>query len=314
MAFADAKGPHERDPRLHHHRLRTRSGRARSGTVRRALDDAGGHSGEVRLRPRRPGRARLPRHLSGPAALPARALSDDVRQPALDGPAICRLLHGRGFERLLPPQPRRRPEGPLRRLRPRNPSRLRFRSSARFGRCRHGRGRDRFHPRHADAVLRHPARQDERLDDHERGGAAGDGALHRRRRGAGRAAGKALGHDPERHPQGIHGAQHLHLSARRIDAHRLRHLRLYLGAHAEVQLDLDLRLPHAGGGRDAGPRACLHARRRRRISARRPCRGARGRPLRATPVLLLGDRHELLHGGGEAARRAPPLGEARQRL
>ena len=41
------------------------------------------------------------------------------------------------------------------------------------------------------------------------------GVLHRRRRGTGREAGAAFRHDPERHPQGIHGAQHLHLSARR---------------------------------------------------------------------------------------------------
>ncbi len=34
------------------------------------------------------------------------------------------------------------------------------------------------------------------------------------------------------------------------------------------------------------------------------------RPLRAAPVVLLGDRHELLHGDREAARRAPPVGEA----
>ena len=37
---------------------------------------------------------------------------------------------------------------------------------------------------------------------------------------------------------------------------------------------------------------------------------ARHRPLRAAAVVLLGDRHELLHGGREAARRAPALGEA----
>jgi methylmalonyl-CoA mutase len=37
--------------------------------------------------------------------------------------------------------------------------------------------------------------------------------------------------------------------------------------HAEIQLDLDLRLSHAGGRRDAGPRTRLHARRRRRIRA-----------------------------------------------
>ena len=42
--------------------------------------------------------------------------------------------------------------------------------------------------------------------------------------------GEALGHDPERHPQRVHGAQHLHLSARALDAHHLRHLRLHVGS------------------------------------------------------------------------------------
>ena len=36
--------------------------------------------------------------------------------------------------------------------------------------------------------------------------------------------------------------------------------------------------------------------------------GLRHRQLRAAPVLLLGDRHELLHGGRQDARRAPALG------
>ena len=80
--------------------------------------------------------------------------------------------------------------------------------------------------------------------------------------------------------------------------------------HAEVQLDLDLRLSHAGGRRDAGPRARLHARRRRRICPRRHQGRPRRRPLRPAAVVLLGDRHELLHGGGEAARRAAALGQA----
>ena len=70
-----------------------------------------------------------------------------------------------------------------------------------------------FDLRHAHAVRRHSARQDERVDDHERRGAADHGALYRRGRGAGRSAGETLGHDPERHPQGIHGAEHLYLSA-----------------------------------------------------------------------------------------------------
>ena len=39
-------------------------------------------------------------------------------------------------------------------------------------------------------------------------------------------------------------------------------------AHAEVQLDLDLRLPHAGGRREPGARAGVHAGRRPRVRAR----------------------------------------------
>ena len=65
-----------------------------------------------------------------------------------------------------------------------------------------------------------------------------------------RAAGEAGRHDPERHPQGIYGAEHLHLSARSFDAHHLRHLRLHVAADAEIQLNLDFRLPHAGSRRD----------------------------------------------------------------
>ena len=147
---------------------------------------------------------------------------------AVDGPPVRRLLDGGGFQRLLPAQHRRRSEGPVGRLRSRHPPRLRQRPSARARRRRHGGRGHRFHLRHAHAVRRHPARADDRVDDHERRGAAGAGALHRRRRGAGRAAGEARRHHPERHPQRVHGAQHLHLSARALDAHHLRHLRLHV--------------------------------------------------------------------------------------
>ena len=75
--------------------------------------------------------------------------------------------------------------------------------------------------------------------------------------------------DPERHPQRVHGPQHLHLSARTEHADRRRHHRVHGEAHAEVQLDLDLRLPHARSRRDRGAGARLHARRRPRVRAAR---------------------------------------------
>ena len=95
------------------------------------------------------------------------------------------------------------------------------------------------------------------------------------------APAEARRHHPERHPQRIHGAQHLHLSARSLDAHHLRHLRLHEREDAEVQLHLHLRLSHAGGRRDGGPGARLHAGRRRRIRARRRGGGPRHRRVRA---------------------------------
>ena len=77
---------------------------------------------------------------------------------------------------------------------------------------------------------------------------------------------------------------------------------------AEVQLDLDLRLSHAGGRGDGRSRARLHAGRRPRVRAHRHRRRDERRRVRAAPLVLLRHRDELLHGGGEAPRGAPPLG------
>ena len=93
-------------------------------------------------------------------------------------------------------------------------------------------------------------------------------------------------------------------------AHHLRHLRLHLRRDAEVQFDFGFRLSHAGGRRDAGSRARLYARRRRRICARRLESGPHHRSVRAARIFLLGDRHELFHGDRQAARRPHDLGEA----
>ena len=51
---------------------------------------------------------------------------------------------------------------------------------------------------------------------------------HRRRVVAGREAGGVDGDDPERHPQGVHGAEHLHLPAGSLDEDHRRHLLLHV--------------------------------------------------------------------------------------
>ncbi|OIQ69228.1 hypothetical protein GALL_491720 [mine drainage metagenome] len=212
---------------------------------------AGGNSCKAALLGERPRRHRFPRDLARHRAVLTRSLPDHVCQPALDCQAICGILNGGGFQRVLPPQPRRRPEGSFGRVRSRHPSRLRQRSPARLRRRRHGRRRDRFDLRHAHPVRRHPARQDERVDDHERRGAADPGPLHRGRRGTGRQPRPAVGHDPERHPQGVPGPKHLHLSAITFDADHFGYLFIHFARDAEVQLDLDLRLSHPGSRGDA---------------------------------------------------------------
>ena len=150
--FEASDGGAAHDPRL----LRRRAGRAADaapaadwhaaragghgqGRRRAHLGDARGHRRETLVHQGGHRRARLPRHVPGHRAVPARAVPDDVRQPAVDDPPVRRVLHRRGVERLLPPQHRGRPEGPVGRVRPRHPPRLRLRPPARGRRRRHGR-------------------------------------------------------------------------------------------------------------------------------------------------------------------------------
>ena len=65
-------------------------------------------------------------------------------------------------------------------------------------------------------------------------------------------------------------------------------------------------MQEAGATQDSRTR--LHARRRRRISARRDSGGHERRPVRPALVVLLGDRHELLYGSREVARSAQVYG------
>ena len=201
-------------------------------------------------------------------------LRHDVREPSVDDSSVRGLLHRGGVERVLPREPRGRADGALGRVRSRDTPRLRQRSSSCRRRRREGRRRDRFRRGHEDPLRRDPARQDVGVDDDERRGAPRARGLRRRRGRTRCEPGQAHRHDPERHPQRVHGSQHLHLSACAEHAHRRRHHRAHRRVHAAFQLDLDLRLPHAGGRRDRGAGARIHARRRVGVRARSPRRVA----------------------------------------
>ena len=83
---------------------------------------------------------------------------------------------------------------------------------ARRGRAH--RRRDRHDRRHAHRVRRDPARHRLDLDDDQRPRRRAAVPLRAGRRGAGRRAGDAARHEPERHPQGVHRPRQLHLPAR----------------------------------------------------------------------------------------------------
>ena len=137
-----SRGTDGRHSRLHQDSLRSRE-REALGVGAAPLVDARGRRGEESLWSLGHRRPRLRRLLSGRRAFRARPLPHHVCRPALDDPAIRRLLHRRGLQRLLSPQSRGGPEGPLDRFRSRDASRLRFGSSSRFRRRRHGRSRHR---------------------------------------------------------------------------------------------------------------------------------------------------------------------------
>ena len=119
--------------------------------------------------------------------------------------------------------------------------------------------------RHGDPARRPAARRGQHLDDDQRHGADPARPLRRRRRAPGRAARPDLGHDPERHPQGVHRPRDVDLPAAAVDAPRDRHLRVLRAGAAALEHDLDQRLPHARGGGDGRPGARVHARRRDRL-------------------------------------------------
>ena len=78
------------------------------------------------------------------------------------------------------------------------------------------------------------------------------------------------GHDPERHPQGVHRPEGVPVPARALDAPRDRHHRVRDARDAALEHDLDQRLPHPRGGLDRHPGAGLHDRRRDGVRGGRP--------------------------------------------
>jgi hypothetical protein len=87
--------------------------------------------------------------------------------------------------------------------------------------------------------------------------------------------GGAQRHDPERHPEGIRRARHVHLSAEAVAAPRDGRLRVLRGARPAMEHDLDQRVSHPRGGIDRRPGGRVHPGERDRV---RPARRGAGFP------------------------------------
>jgi hypothetical protein len=178
----------------------------------------------------------------------------------VDDAAVRGHGHGQRDQRAVQLPHGRGPDRPLDGLRPPHADglRLRFRDGPRRG--RQGRRRHRLAGRHGDRLRRHPAGRGLDLDDHQRTRVGPFGDVHRRRRQAGRRPRGVARDHPERHPQGVHRAQHLHLPAGAVDAHHHGHLRVLCRGGAQLQHHLHLGISHPRSGRDGGTGTRLHAR------------------------------------------------------
>ena len=144
----------------------------------------------------------------------ARHPSHRLPRQAVDDAAVRRLRQRRRHQPALPLSAGAGPDRPLGRLRPADALRLRRRPRDVQGRGREVRRRGLLARRHGAAVRGHSAGRDLDLDDHQLDGAdpvrdvpGGGGEAGRR------LADPGARHAAERHPQGVHRAEGVHLPA-----------------------------------------------------------------------------------------------------
>ncbi len=199
---------------------------------------------------------------AGRVPLHARRAPRDVPQTDVDDAPVRGLCLGQGVKRALPLPALQGFDRPVDGLRPAHAAGPGLRQSALPRRGRPHRCGDRHDRRHAHRFRRDPAGRGLDVDDDQRAGGVPAAALRPSRRGAGRAEREATRDDPERRAQGVHRARQLHLSAAADDAPDDRPVPVLPGKRAEVEHDLDLRLPlpregllsRAGGRLHACPR------------------------------------------------------------
>ena len=258
---------------------RVRRGRRRRGPrAGRTVHDGLQPPHRPPLRPHRCRRPRLRARHQPARLLPVhpRRPQDRLPRQVLDHPHVQRLRLRRGDEPALPRPPRRREQRALHRLRHAHAHGLRPRRALGRGRVRLLRSRRRLPRRHGHPSRWPAPRQHHDVHDHQQSRACHLGPLHRRCREARRSPRQAGRHPPERHSQGVHRPERVHLPAPRVDAPRHGYGRVRRRGDAPLEPRLRQRLPHPRSRLDLRSGARLHPRRWHRVREV----GARPRPRR----------------------------------
>ena len=127
---------------------------------------------------------------------------------------------------------------------------------------------------------------------------------------AGRGSAAALRHGAERHPEGIHRARDVHLSAAPRDAHRHGYFRVVPPRGAQLECDFDFRVSHSRSGIDGRAGSGVHARQRNRVRGGGGRRRARGGRIRAAAFFLLQRAQRISRCKSRSSARRGACGRA----
>ena len=153
-----------------------------------------------------------------------------------------------------------------------------------------------------------PLDQMSRVDDDERRRAAGAGLLHRRRRGAGRRRQDQLSGTIQNDILKEFMVRNTYIYPPEPSMRIVADIIEYTAEHMPRFNSISISGYHMQeAGATADQELGLHHRRRPRVRARRHRPRPRHRRVRRPALVLLRHRHELLHGGGQAAGRPPAV-------